>query len=152
MKTKNPSGPDLSRPDPSGRNPSGQKPLCLAEAVLAELRRIAFANLHDYVEYKAVKRRGAEDGAAPGASREYTVKDSRKTDGAPVSEVAIARDGTLKFKLYDKMKALELLGKSAGLFAPAAEEPEPEEELTPEEAREFLLKAAEELRQSGAES
>lgn len=111
------------------------------DAVLAELWRIAFADLHDYVEYKTVKRRGTDE-----ISREYTVKDSRKVDGAPVSEVTIARDGTLKFKLYDKMKALELLGKSAGVFAPGDEEIEPEPEPTPDEIREILLKAADELK------
>jgi hypothetical protein len=112
----------------------------LREAVLAELWRIAFANLHDYVEYKTVRRRGADE-----AVREYTVKDSRKVDGAPVSEVTVARDGSLKFKLYDKMKALELLGKSAGIFAPGEDEPELEEEPTLDEVREILLRAAEEL-------
>lgn len=112
----------------------------LGEAVLAELKRIAFANLHDYVEYKTVKHRGTEE-----PSREYAIRDSRKVDGTPLSEVSVAKDGTIKFKLYDKMKALELLGKSAGVFAPAEEEPEPEEDLTPEELRAILLQAAVEL-------
>lgn len=119
----------------------------LGEAVLRELRRIAFANLTDYVEYKAVKRRvpSGEPGRDSAPVREYTVKDSQKVDGAAISEVMIAKDGSVKFKLYDKMKALELLGKSAGVFAPGAEEPDPEPEFSPEEALETLLQAAREL-------
>lgn len=37
-------------------------------------------------------------------------------DGRAISEVSLFKDGTFKFKLHDKLKALELLGKHLGMF------------------------------------
>lgn len=112
----------------------------LSDAVLSELRRIAFADMTDYVEFRTVKKRGTDE-----VRQEYTIKDSRKVDGAPLSELTVSKDGSLKVKMYDKMKALELLGRSAGLFAPSEDEPEPEPELSPTEALAVLRQAVREL-------
>lgn len=112
----------------------------LGTAVLEELKRLAFANLTDYVDFRSVKKRGTDE-----VTREYTIKDSRKVDGAPISEVAIAKDGSMKFKLYDKMKALELLGRSAGVFTAESGVEEPEPELSLAEAQAVILQAAKEM-------
>ncbi|MDR1736059.1 MAG: terminase small subunit [Oscillospiraceae bacterium] len=117
---------------------NSEKPV--GEAVLDQLRRIAFADVTDYLEYRTVK-----DGEEP-PRQEYILKDSRKVDGGPISEITVSKDGSLKFKLYDKMKALELLGRGAGVFTPEDPEPPKEDEpISPSEALEIIRKAAAEL-------
>lgn len=75
------------------------------ERILEELARIAFAKIGDYISIDnsghIIIKPGTIDGDA----------------GRPVAEVTDGGDtGKLRFKLHDKHKALELLGKHLGIF------------------------------------
>ena len=97
--------------------------------MLGELEKIAYANLCDYLLL----------------TREELTRQDITLDGAPVSELTLSKDGSVKLKLYDKMKALELLGRSQGLFTVPEEAPEsgPEEEaLSQPELMRILQEAA----------
>lgn len=89
------------------------------EKILTELAKIGFANITDYLEYKtALRVVGYKDDGEPEYDWAMLVnaKDSTLVDGSPVQEVSISKDGTFKFKLYNKMEALEKLGRHLGLF------------------------------------
>jgi phage terminase small subunit len=43
-------------------------------------------------------------------------KDSKDVNTAAINEVSISKDGTFKFKLYDKLSALEKMGRELGMF------------------------------------
>ena len=91
-----------------------QSPQVSAGEVLEELRAIALARATDFM--------GIRDGAL----------DIRSTEEIPPGlEAAIAsieKTSTgLKIKFYDKLKALELMGKYLGLFEPKTARREPEE-------------------------
>lgn len=94
------------------------------EKVLAELARIGFADLNNYLEYRTEKgvTKNDEDGE-PVVDYKQIVDtlDSKDVDTRAIQEVTISRDGTFKFKLYDKQKALELIGKHLGMFVDKSE-------------------------------
>ncbi len=75
--------------------------------VVEELAHLAFANMADYVDF---------------SSRGVNVKDiAELPDGAArsiaeVSESKTANGGTIKFKLHDKLRALDALAKHLGLY------------------------------------
>ena len=73
------------------------------ETILGELAAIGFARLPDYISL--------ENG-------EMTVKDFADLTAEQGAAVASLEKGAggLKLKFYDKLKALELLGKSMGIF------------------------------------
>lgn len=75
----------------------------LKERILGELKAIGFASATDYLYTQ-----GDELVIRP------TEELSREA-GAAIASVERSSNG-LKLKLYDKLKALELLGKSCGLF------------------------------------
>lgn len=77
------------------------------DRVLEELARIGFSRVDDYVEWGGSKYKLKE-------SQELT--DDQK---AAISEVSVHKSkegGSIKFKLYDKKGALELLGRHLGMF------------------------------------
>lgn len=89
------------------------------DKVLAELAKIGFASITDYLEYKTVQRViGHDKDGEPVIDWAMLVNafDSAGVDGSAISEVSVSKDGTFKFKLYDKGKALELIGKHLGMF------------------------------------
>lgn len=79
--------------------------------VLEELRCIAFARVTDYLQ--------VEQGT-------LVVADSSKLTREQAAAIASIEktSGALKVKFYDKLKALELLGKAMGLFEGLAQEQE----------------------------
>ena len=84
----------------------------LADRIIEELVAIGFARATDYLYTK--------DGV-------LTVKDTEQLPedaGAAIASIERSTTG-LKVKFYDKLKALEMLGKCVGLFEPA--QPEQEE-------------------------
>lgn len=94
------------------------------ERVLTELAKVGFANITDYLEYKtAIREIGKDYNNEPIYDWEMLVnaRDSSEVDGVPIQEVSIAKDGTFKFKMYNKLEALEKLGKHLGLFNDKAE-------------------------------
>ena len=75
------------------------------DMVVAELVKIAFSNLKDFVTWTQSGRIG--------------FRPMDMVDGAVLSEISesITKNGrTKKIKLHDKLKALELLGKHLGMF------------------------------------
>ena len=89
------------------------------DKVLKELAKIGFADIKDYLEYKTVQSviSHHEDGEPIIDYRQIVdVIDSAEVDTSVIQEVSIAKDGTFKFKLYDKQKALVDIGKHLGMF------------------------------------
>ncbi len=75
-----------------------------ADDVINEIRKIAFADIKDFASFD-------KDGVI--------FYSSDKVDGTVISEVTSNRIGdkiNMKFKLHDKMKALEMLGKHLRIF------------------------------------
>jgi phage terminase small subunit len=83
-----------------------------ANMVIAELARVGFSNMVNYAQWN-------EHGV--------TLHDSEKlTDDAArcvseVSQTFTAEGGTVKFKLHDKVAALEKLGRHFGIFTDKVE-------------------------------
>lgn len=90
-----------------------------AKEVLRELKRIGFADIKDYLSYKTAKTVVDRDPVTGepviGYQQIIDVLDSDKVDGRVIQEVSIKR-GTFTFKMYDKMAALDKLGKTLGMF------------------------------------
>ena len=81
------------------------------ENILQELGAIAFARATDII---------AVEGG------QLVIADTSAMDGQQACAIASVEKGTggLKVKFYDKLKALELLGKAVGLFEGGAQAPE----------------------------
>ncbi|HZK34564.1 MAG TPA: terminase small subunit [Bacillota bacterium] len=89
------------------------------DKVLKELAKIGFADLKDYLEYKTAKtvvEYGDNGKPVIDYKQIVNVIDSKEVDTSVIQEVSIAKDGTFKFKLYDKQKALDSIGKHLGMF------------------------------------
>ena len=90
-----------------------------AKEVLRELKRIGFADIKDYLSYKTAKTVVDRDPQTGEPVIDYQqiidVLDSDQVDGRVIQEVSIKR-GTFTFKMYDKMAALDKLGKTLGMF------------------------------------
>ena len=88
----------------------------LQERVLGELADIAFANAADFFV--------VEDGA-------LRIVDSKELENHQLAAVAAMEKSAsgIKVKLYDKLKALELLGKHLGLFEAGAAQVQPDNGL-----------------------
>ena len=91
------------------------------DKILQELALIGFARVPDYLEIR--------DGS-------LTIRDLENLDGAAIASVEKGTGG-LKMKFYDKLKALELMGKYLGMFSTA----ENKEETTPCNLLECILDA-----------
>lgn len=119
------------------------------DKVLKELAKIGFADIKDYLEYRTAKSVVDHDENGEPVI-DYTqivdVIDSTEVDTSIIQEVSIGRDGTFKFKLYDKHKALQDIGKHLGMFTDKVELSggmeinNPIKELTTEELRKLIAK------------
>jgi len=88
-----------------------------ADNVLKELAKVAFANMKDYAswcEESGVKFNSSDAESVDGAvvSEISSVKSILKSDDEKFSTEKI----TLKVKLHDKIKALEMLGRHLRIF------------------------------------
>lgn len=92
------------------------------EKVLFELAKIGFANITDFLEYKTMLRKVGEEDGEPTYDWAISViaKDSEDIDGSAIQEVSVSKDGTFKFKLYDKLSALDKIGRHLGMFEATA--------------------------------
>lgn len=94
------------------------------DKVLKELAKIGFADIKDYLEYKTAKTVVEHDeNGEPIIDYQQIVNviDSKEVDTSVIQEVSIGKDGTFKFKLYDKQKALVDIGKHLGMFTDKVE-------------------------------
>ena len=90
-----------------------------AEKVLKEYAKICFSDIKDFLAYRTEKIKVDEDDEGNPIFDYRQIVDARpseEVDGTLISEVSIGRDGTFKFKLHDKLNALEKAGKYLGLF------------------------------------
>jgi phage terminase small subunit len=78
-----------------------------ADMVLAELARVGFSNMSNYARWN-------EHGVLLTDSEKLTDDAARCV--AEVSQTVTAEGGTVKFKLHDKVSALEKLGRHLGMF------------------------------------
>lgn len=117
------------------------------DRVLKELAKIGFADIKDFLSYRTEKTLvGVDDEGTEiyGYRQIIDTIPSDEVDGAVISEVSLARDGTFKFKLQDKIKALEMMGKHLGMFIEKQEISgninvnNPLEDLTTEELRQLI--------------
>lgn len=84
--------------------------LVTADRVVKELAKVAFADLKDFVQF------------GPGG---VTIRPDDEVDGtmlAEVSETITQAGGSKKVKMYDKLKALELLGRHLAMFTDRLEQ------------------------------
>ena len=90
------------------------------DKVLKELAKIGFADIKDYLNYRTAKTVVAHDEETGEPVIDYgqiiDMIDSNEVDGRAIQEVSINSRGTFTFKLYDKQKALELMGRHLGMF------------------------------------
>ena len=89
------------------------------DKVLEEIAKIGFANITDFLEYKtALRIIDYDDNNNPIYDWGVMVvtKDSENVDGAAISEVSVSKDGTFKFKLYDKLNALDKLARHLNIY------------------------------------
>jgi phage terminase small subunit len=89
------------------------------DMVLQELAKIGFVDIKSYLKYCTEKVEVDFDEVANkpiyGYKQIIDMKDSDDVDGAVISEVSLGKDGTFKFKLYDKVSALKEMGKHLGV-------------------------------------
>ncbi|WP_010094391.1 terminase small subunit [Ornithinibacillus scapharcae] len=92
------------------------------DRVLNELAKVGFANITDFLSFSTAKTIVGYDDNEPIVDYAHVVqmKDSDEIDGAVISEVQL-KDGQLKFKLHDKMKALQDMGRHLGMFTDKVE-------------------------------
>lgn len=88
------------------------------DKVIQELAKIGFADIKDFLSYRTAlnvigTRRGIP---VVDAQQIIELKDSSEVDGRCIQEVSLSQKGVLTFKLHDKMKALELIGRHLGMF------------------------------------
>lgn len=86
--------------------------------VIEELAKIAFAKIEDYLSYstEVIKVLDENNQLTEEEKINLKLKDSDLVDTTPISEVQLDKFGNLKFKMYPKDKALEMLGKYLGMF------------------------------------
>jgi len=91
-----------------------------ADMVIAELAKCGFANIEDYLDVDedvgTVRCKGF--GAMPkGASRAIqSIKEKRVICKTKNKSEDMILDSTFEFKLWDKVKSLQLLGEHLGIF------------------------------------
>ena len=81
------------------------------DAVVRELAKIAFSNIVDYLEW-------GSEGIRPLASNE--LNEDATAAVAELRETRTRHGVGLHVKLWDKLRALEMLGRHLGLFQPLA--------------------------------
>ena len=102
---------------------SAAMPPLTRDAVLGEMMKLAFANIHDYLDFRSgVPRvdpsRFTRDLAAAITDITITTRQERGKEGNPPAEIT-----TVKINLADKRQALLILGRHVGLFGDAPEPP-----------------------------
>lgn len=88
--------------------------------VVQELMKLAGANIKDFLAFRTEKQQVGIDPETLQPVLDYQqvieMQNSDDVDGTLISEVSLDAKGGFKFKLHDRTKALELLGKHLGMF------------------------------------
>ena len=89
------------------------------DMVLREMAKIGMVDIKDFLSFRTEKTvvGSDEDTGEPVIDYAHVVqmKNSDDIDGSLISEVQL-KNGELKFKLHDKVRALELCGRHLGMF------------------------------------
>jgi len=115
---------------------------CIVTAtdVLAELRRVGFADIKDFLSFKTAKTVVGIDEETGEPITDYRqiidMLESDQVDGRVIQEVSISAKGVFSFKLHDKMSALDKLGKCLGMYTE-------KQELTIKDIPQAMIKRAE---------
>lgn len=93
---------------------------CMIEAkdIIQELIDIAFDDIGDYVSFRTEKQVVAHDDDGDPIIDYKTVidlKDSQNIDTKNIAEISLSANGILKFKMYERDKALYKLAEMFGL-------------------------------------
>ncbi len=93
-----------------------------AKEVLKEFAKIGRADIKDFLSFRTGKTIVGHEDGEPVIDYAHVVelKDSDQVDGSLISEVQL-KDGTLKFKLHDKVKALENIARHLGMYVDKTE-------------------------------
>lgn len=89
------------------------------DKVIHELAKVALADIKDYLSYRTEKTQvGVDEEGNPVFDYRPVIElvPSENVDGTIIQEVSLSQKGVFSFKLADKMKALELLGRHLGMF------------------------------------
>lgn len=89
------------------------------DKVLAEIAKVAFVDIKKYLAYRTARTQVAVDEEGEpviGYAPIIDLADSDDVDGSVIQQVSLSDKGTFSFKLQDKLKALELLGRHMGIF------------------------------------
>lgn len=95
------------------------KAIVTAEEIIKEIKSIAKDKVGNYVSFKTVKTIVTHDEETGEPIIDYRpvvdIKDSDTIDTKNISEISISANGTFKFKLYERDKALYKLAEIFGL-------------------------------------
>jgi len=90
------------------------------DKVIRELAKIALADIKHYLSYRTEKTQvGVDEEGNPVFDYRPVIElvPSENVDGTVIQEVSLSAKGVFSFKLQDKLKALEFLGRHLGMFA-----------------------------------
>jgi phage terminase small subunit len=94
-----------------------EKNVVTSERILEEYAKIGFSDIKDFISYRTEKSTLERHGEQVIDYRQIIdTKSSDDVDGSIISEVSVGKDGTFKFKLHDKMNALEKMAKTLGML------------------------------------
>lgn len=105
--SENLSKPDIQEAIQEAMEKRSKRTQVSQDRVVLELARVAFSNIRKYVSW-------GPNGVDLGYSENLEEDDAACV--AEVSETVTEAGGSRKFKLHDKIKALELLGKHLGIY------------------------------------
>ncbi|MCY9733141.1 terminase small subunit [Paenibacillus alvei] len=120
---ENMSKPDIQTAIHKAMDKRAQRTEITADRVLQELAKIGFANMADYAEWgpKGITLKG---------STQLTADQAAAV--SEVSETVTEAGGSVRFKLHNKIAALERIGKHLGMFDDRTDKdkPDPNAQIT----------------------
>ncbi len=89
-----------------------EKELIDADDIISMYIKIAFADLSDFLDFG--KKTEITENGEESSQNEVNLKENPKADTAAISSITSSK-GSVKITFYDRMKALEWLGKHLGI-------------------------------------
>lgn len=101
-------------------NKLASRNMVTVERVLAEYAKIGFADIKDFLSFRTAQTVVEHDKETGEPIIDFQqvieMKDSDEVDGTMIQEVSISPKGVFSFKLHDKKGALDMMGKTLGMF------------------------------------